>query len=165
MTHPGMLLRRAVPADAERAGTVHFTSWVETFTGLASPEFWARASQERSIATWRRLLDDGLDATLAEVDGEVVGLAIVGEATARNGHEPVRERELSNLYVLAAHHGTGIGQALLDAVLPRAAPAQLWAARGNPRAVRFYERNGFAADGATDDGSSFGGIEAVRLVR
>jgi hypothetical protein len=43
-------------------------------------------------------------------------------------------------------------------------PAQLWVARGNPRAARFYERNGFVPDGATDDGS-FGGIAALRLVR
>jgi GNAT superfamily N-acetyltransferase len=110
-------------------------------------------------------VEDGLDATVAEVDGEIVGFAIVGDSHESGSHPPVRERELSNLYVLAAHHGTGTGQALLDAVQPPGAPAQLWAAQANPRPRRFYERNGFVPDGATDDGATFGGIAAIRMVR
>jgi len=31
---------------------------------------------------------------------------------------------------------------------PAAVPAQLWVLEENPRARRFYERNGFLADGA-----------------
>ncbi|MBO3095388.1 GNAT family N-acetyltransferase [Cellulomonas dongxiuzhuiae] len=158
-------VRVATVDDAERAGAVHFACWVETYSGLASREFWDRVSVERSVATWRRLLTDGLDATVAEVDGEVVGVAVAGDSGERGGHLPVRDRELSNLYVLQAHHGTGVGQALLDAVLPSGTSAQLWAARDNPRALRFYERNGFAPDGAADDGAAFGGIASVRLVR
>ena len=53
------------------------------------------------------------------------------------------------LYVLADHHGTGIGQLLLDAVVAPGVPAQLWVAEHNPRARRFYERNGFLPDGAS----------------
>ena len=51
------------------------------------------------------------------------------------------------------------------AVLPPGSPAELWVASGNPRAVRFYERNGFTPDGTTDDGSAFGGIAALRMLR
>src|SRR5699024_8461753 len=42
--------------------------------------------------------------------------------------------------------------------------AQLWLARDNPRALRFYERNAFAPDGVENAGSGFGGIRAVRPV-
>jgi GNAT superfamily N-acetyltransferase len=159
------VLRRATPDDAEGAGSVHYASWVEAYTGLASPSFWERASQEHSVASWRRMLENGLDATVAEVDGAIVGLAIAGDARRTGSHAPVRDRELNNLYVLEAHYGTGIGQALLDAVLPPGTPAQLWVAEANPRACRFYERNGFARDGATDPGAAFGGITVVRMVR
>ena len=165
MPGPGFLLRAATVADAEGAGSVHYASWVETYAGLASQDFWESVSRERSVATWRRLLEDGIDASVAEVAGAIVGVAVAGQSHERNGYPPVRARELSNLYVLAAHHGTGVGQALLDAVVPPGTEAELWVARDNPRAVRFYGRNGFVPDGATTDGSGFGGIAAVRMVR
>jgi GNAT superfamily N-acetyltransferase len=60
----------------------------------------------------------------------------------------VRDREVSSLYVLASHHGTGIGQVLLDTVVAPRTPAQLWVAERNPRARRFYEKNGLLPDGA-----------------
>ncbi|WP_439688481.1 GNAT family N-acetyltransferase [Curtobacterium sp. SP.BCp] len=66
------------------------------------------------------------------------------------------------LYVLARAHGSGAGQALLDAALGHRS-ASLWVAEDNPRAQAFYRRNGFTVDGAT---SSFGPIErSVRMVR
>lgn len=49
---------------------------------------------------------------LAETVRTVVGLTFVEPAIARGEAEAVREQELTNLYVLAAHHGTG--QALLE---------------------------------------------------
>jgi ribosomal protein S18 acetylase RimI-like enzyme len=65
--------------------------------------------------------------------------------------------------VLAAHHGTGIGQTLLDEVLG-SGPAQLWVAKQNPRAIAFYRRNGFAFDGAeqTDESTD---ITEARMLR
>lgn len=84
---------------------------------------------------------------MAESGEQIIGIAITNPARQLGEHEPVREVELSSLYVLAAHHGAGIGQALLDTVLPPGISAQLWAAESTPRARRFYERNGFLADG------------------
>lgn len=160
-----VVIRQAVLEDAEPVGTMHYASFVETYSGLASEDFWVRASVQRSIENWERLLRSGAVATLAEVDRSVVGIAAAGEAVPSGEVQPARDRELSNLYVLQSHHGTGIGQALLDVVVPPGTAAQLWLARDNPRALRFYERNGFAPDGAENDGSGFGGIRAVRLVR
>lgn len=158
-------LRPAVPDDAEDAGAMHYASFVETYADLADAGFWRRASRERSIENWRTMLSTGVEAMLAEADGSIVGVAITAPAVPRGEVAPLRGLELTNLYVLARHQGSGIGQDLLDAVLPAGAAAQLWVARGNPRAVRFYERNGFTADGAEDDGSAFGGIAALRMVR
>lgn len=144
---------------------MHFASFVETYSDLAAPAFWERATQERSIENWQRMLDGGTPAMLAEVGGTVVGLAVVAAAVTRDEIAPVRELELTNLYVLGRHQGSGIGAALLEAVLPAGASAQLWVAQANPHAVRFYERHGFAADGARVDGSGFGGIAALRMAR
>jgi len=66
--------------------------------------------------------------------------------------------------VLPEHHGTGTGQALLDVVVPPG-PAQVWVAEENPRARRFYARNGFEPDGPRHADTRFGGIVEIRLVR
>ena len=61
---------------------------------------------------------------------------------------PEGSKELTQLYTLAHTHGTGLGQALLDAVLGPKEPAYLWFIVGNTQAVRFYEKNGFRVEGA-----------------
>ncbi|GEN79550.1 GNAT family N-acetyltransferase [Actinotalea fermentans] len=158
------LIRPAVPADAAGCANVHHTSWVETYSGLLPPAHWESDTLERRTAAWQRRLDAGAAVTVAEVGGRVVGIAIGGDGRHVGDHPPVRGRELHVLYVLAAHHGTGVGQALLDAVVAPGAPAQLWVAEQNPRARRFYERNGFRPDGARFVDERLN-LAEVRLVR
>lgn len=112
---------------------------------------------------WGRLLADPDTApvVVAEVDGEVVGFA---QAAASRDEPPVRAEELSTLYLRAAQHGSGLGQALLDAVLA-GRPASLWVAEENPRAIAFYRRNGFTPDGARQVDDAWEGLAEVRLVR
>lgn len=63
--------------------------------------------------------------------------------------------ELLALYVAPALTGTGVGRALMAAATARARAhgfhtLYLWVVRGNTRAERFYERAGFAPDGAEE---------------
>ena len=63
--------------------------------------------------------------------------------------------ELYALYVRPAWWSTGTGRALMERVLARTSGAgyrsiTLWVLRDNLRARRFYERAGFAPDGATN---------------
>ncbi|WP_414899266.1 GNAT family N-acetyltransferase [Serinicoccus sp. CUA-874] len=59
--------------------------------------------------------------------------------------------------------GTGLAQELLRRALGEQA-AYLWVAQGNHRAVRFYEQQGFALDGAQNlDGHE--GVVELRMVR
>ncbi len=100
---------------------------------------------------------------VAEVGGDIVGFAASGRPP--DGDAPPDCRRLYAIYLLAAHYGSGAGQALLDAALGRAA-ASLWILEDNPRARAFYERNGFRADGAAKDDDSWGEpIRELRLVR
>jgi ribosomal protein S18 acetylase RimI-like enzyme len=60
--------------------------------------------------------------------------------------------ELSKIYVREGHHGGGVAQALLDAVVEEAKAAQavsVWLGvnQHNHRANRFYEKNGFVNKG------------------
>ena len=66
------------------------------------------------------------------------------------------------LYVYAADHGTGTGEALLEAVIDRGSRPALWVADPNPRAQAFYRKHSFAADGTVrfEDG-----VREIRMVR
>lgn len=159
-----VVVRAATPDDAAGCANVHHTSWVETYSGLLPAAHWESDTLERRTEMWQGWLDGGAAVTVAEADAQVVGIAIGGTGRQVGDHQPVRDRELYSLYVLAAHHGTGIGQALLDAILAPGTPAQLWVAESNPRARRFYERNGFLPDGARFVDERLG-LAEVRHVR
>jgi ribosomal protein S18 acetylase RimI-like enzyme len=93
-----------------------------------------------------------------------VGFVVRGPAAEHQGHQPEREEQLYALYVLSTCYGHGVGQALLDQVLGER-PAQLWVARDNARARRFYERNGFTADGTEQVDPDLDGLVEIRMVR
>ena len=78
--------------------------------------------------------------------------------------QPVRERELSVLYVEAAWHGTGMAQALVESLIGEE-PASLWVAEDNARAQRFYAKLGFAPDGARHVDPRWPALPDIRMVR
>jgi ribosomal protein S18 acetylase RimI-like enzyme len=158
-------LRTATPSDAAAVARVHHATWVTTYGSILPPEFWATATLERRVATWQRWLANGAAPLVADVDGEVVGIAMAGDAVEQDDVLPVRDQQLYLLYVLAAYHGAGVGQALLDAVVPPGTAAQLWVAEDNPRARRFYERNGFVMEGARVVDTNAADLAEVRMVR
>lgn len=164
MTDPPFHLRLAASGDAPGCAFVHHTAWVETYSELLPPTYWEQDTLSRRTTGWQRRLDGGTAVTVAEAGGQIIGFAMTTPARTIGAHEPVRDVELSSLYVLAAHHGRGAGQALLDAVLLPEASAQLWVLEENPRARRFYERNGFTADGARclEEGLSLTEVRHVR---
>jgi GNAT superfamily N-acetyltransferase len=135
--------------DAESLGRVHATTWHETYDHLISSATLANLSPRRMAELWTHWAAQGPEYThfAALVDGEIVGFS--GSGPGRDEDMP-RERELYFIYLLDAWHGTGIGQQLFD----------------NPRAHRFYERNGFHADGAARTEPFLGEtIDEVRLTR
>jgi ribosomal protein S18 acetylase RimI-like enzyme len=165
-----VLVRAPRPADAAAIARVHVDAWRETYVGMVPEHFYDEAAFARRREWWTAVLArDPLPPRLVVADGPdgVVGFAQAGEARgpdAEKGFAPARELHLFTLYLLAAHHGSGAGQALLDAVLGDA-PAQLWVADGNARAIRFYERNGFRADGVECPDPRIAGLVDIRMVR
>lgn len=141
---------------------MHLTSWRETYAGLLSAAFLDAQDPAEREAMWRRVLDQSPGRVhVAESAGEVVGFSAVRRHD--DGAAP-RPLELKVIYLLATHHGTGLGQGLLDAALADA-PAFLWVAEDNPRARAFYRRNGFEPDGARETVEAWENMVEVRLVR
>ncbi|WP_307218930.1 N-acetyltransferase [Microbacterium sp. SORGH_AS_0888] len=141
---------------------VHVRSWQETYRGQVPDETLDAAdavpARERF---WRGALTDPRWAAnriaVGRVDDETVGIAMA----APDADVPGRWW-LHVLYVLAAHHGTGIAHELLAAVLPEGLPAVLRVADPNPRAQAFYRRSGFVPNGAVRETDGVREIEMER---
>ncbi|RLZ03528.1 GNAT family N-acetyltransferase [Kocuria tytonicola] len=157
-------LRTPTPQDTLEIAAVHVQTWRETYAGLVPERFFGDAARQARQKLWTQLLADPAARRgihVAEANNAVIGFAGTGRPTEP---DPARERALRMLYVLREHHGTGVGQALLDAALGDQ-PAQLWVAEANPRAIRFYERNGFRADGTVLVDPALENLREIRLVR
>jgi len=103
---------------------------------------------------------DGIVVVATQPDGEIVGFASAGPT--RDEDAPIAW-ELYAINVLAAHHGTGISDQLINAAIAER-PATLWVVTDNARAIAFYRRHGFGLEGTTrlHEGT---GVPETRWVR
>jgi GNAT superfamily N-acetyltransferase len=155
------VVRPVERGDAEAFGRVHVQVWRETYAELMPADFLAGLSADRSSAALLERLGSGQQGVtlVATADGELVGFASAGPS---RDDPPEPAHELYAINLLAAHHGTGLADRLLDATLAAAAitgPVSLWVARGNARACAFYRRRGFAPDGRTKAHAGTGAVE------
>jgi GNAT superfamily N-acetyltransferase len=160
-----IVVRPVRDVDAEALGRVHATCWHETYDHLISKAALEAVSPRRLAELWTHWAAQGPDFKMvaALAGGEIVGFA--GSGPARDKDAP-QFRELYLIYLLDSHHGSGIGQRLFDAVVESEEPLYLWVAEDNPRAHRFYTRNGFTLDGATHTEPFLGEtLTEVRFVR
>lgn len=142
-----VVVRPVRDVDSEALGRVHAQCWHETYDHLISEAALKNVSPRRMAELWTHWASQGPDFRMsaALVDGNIVGF--VGSGPARDKDAPAF-RELYFIYLLEEWHGTGIGQRLFDAAVEPEEHVYLWVANDNPRAHRFYERNGFTLDGA-----------------
>ncbi|MGB6208821.1 GNAT family N-acetyltransferase [Mycobacterium sp.] len=85
----------------------------------------------------------------ATQDDRIVGYAMLIRGV---GDDPEAAVELSKIYVLPEHHGSGISTALMDAALTATiewGAGSIWLGvnQKNSRAQRFYEKCGFTING------------------
>ena len=164
MNPPAITLREPTFDDAAALGDLHVETWRETYGQLMPASAFDDAARAARVEMWQGTLQrPERDGTLlvAETKDQLIGFA--GAAPSTDEHT-ARPLELRMLYVLAEHHGSGAGQALLEAVIGDN-PAFLWVAKDNPRARRFYERNRFTTDGAEAVYIQATGFMIVRMVR
>lgn len=161
---PSGAVRPARIDDAAQMARVNVQCWHETYRGLMpdavldDPTLLGRRETFWTAALSDERYRDNVVA-VAERDAELVGIAMSGPPLDTG----VRwSRQVYVLYVLAAHHGTGVGPALLEAVVPPEESVALWVADPNPRAQRFYRKHGFVPDGASTVDS---GTPEIRMVR
>jgi ribosomal protein S18 acetylase RimI-like enzyme len=142
-------VRRARPDDAAAVEAIRVRGWQAGYAHVFGAERLAALDPGRRVDGWRALIEDGHQACfVAEEGGRVVGWT-----TSAPSSGDAAVGELWGLYVDPEAWGSGAAAALLaasvDALRGRGfTEAVLWVLEDNPRARRFYEREGWTADGA-----------------
>lgn len=141
-------------------------SWRETYRGLLSDA----VLDDPGLLEWREkfwtaaLTDSRYkqnSVAVASQEDTLIGIAMSGPAADNAGDR----QQLYVLYAYSAFHGSGVGEALLNAVIDPSARAVLWVADPNPRAQAFYRKNGFVADGLVKIEDDVRDIRMVRSVQ
>jgi GNAT superfamily N-acetyltransferase len=119
-----MIIREAADKDHAACAVIFGAAWSHAFPHLPR-------TIDEAIFRGETL---GERVFVAEHADRVIGFASLYEPDAF----------LHHLYVDPAHHGAGVGTALLrQAIAAATAPLTLKCQRGNTNAVRFYARRGF----------------------
>jgi GNAT superfamily N-acetyltransferase len=145
-------IRQATSEDAELLADLAYTTFWDAFHDHpknAPHDLDAYMQRAFSVEQMRSEIADANSVFfIAEIDGEPAGYAkLIFESTEPDiiAEWPV---ELSRLYSHQKFLGQGVGQALMDACFDRAKETGrdvIWLGvwEYNPRAQRFYEKNGF----------------------
>ena len=156
----GVAVRPARPEDAAAIAEVHVRTWQAAYEHVFGAERLATLDLEGRRRRWQERLDASephLRRLVAEdEDGRLVGFATAGASRDTGG-----EGELYAIYVLPEAWGGGAGPALMRAALEALREegfetATLWVLEDNPRARRFYEREGWSLDGGRRELEWFG---------
>ena len=148
-------MREATVADAADLAAFGARVFAATFAKDNRPEDMEMfLAQYYGVEQQTREMENPRTTTLLAIEGD----ALVGFAQLVASQPPSFVRgdapiEIARFYVDPARHGRGIAQTLMDAVLARAREAgsgTIWLGvwERNPRAIRFYEKCGFADVGA-----------------
>jgi GNAT superfamily N-acetyltransferase len=159
MGEPG--LRPGTAGDAAAVAAIWEAGWRDAHVGHVPDEL----VQVRTSDSFRtRAVDRVGDTTVAVVDSQVAGFVMVIPGSD----------EVEQVYVAAAHRGSGVAGLLLAEAERQVAAGghrQAWLAVvvGNARAKRFYERQGWSDDGPFDHAAPVEGgsilVHCHRMVR
>jgi GNAT superfamily N-acetyltransferase len=145
-------IRQAVNEDAKALADLAYTTFWDAFAHHpknAPDDLNHYMRQAFSLEQITAELADGKNIfLLAELDGELAGYAKLIIDTIEPGITAEKPIELSRLYSQQKFLGKGVGQALIDASFEWAKSDSrdvMWLGvwEFNPRAQRFYEKNGF----------------------
>ncbi|WP_400193106.1 GNAT family N-acetyltransferase [Hymenobacter sp. B81] len=149
-----LTIRPATVEDVAELQQIGRQTFVETFAASNSaPNMQAYLAEGFSREKLTAELRNPNSAFyLATLNNRVVGYLKVNTGPAQTEAQAAPALEIERIYVLRDYQGQQLGQALYDQALALAARAgaeYLWLGvwEENPRAIRFYQKNGFVAFG------------------
>ncbi|KPZ28528.1 Uncharacterized protein ALO38_01541 [Pseudomonas coronafaciens pv. zizaniae] len=165
-----LMIRRALPSDANAIARVHVGSWQDAYRDLMPAEY--LSSLETTLAQresfWARSIESGEPCVLvAELHEQVVGWISVGASRDEDATTDTAG-EVMAIYVLARHWQTGVGLALWKAGLQWLMEQgyqrlTLWVLARNERAIRFYRRAGCVEETGSERTLERGGVTLAEV--
>lgn len=166
--------RDATVEDGRRAAEIRTAPWQKAYRGIVPDELLDVLDVESEAARWTAILA-GLDAGQDSMQLIVRRGEVGGEVGGYVGVHPFGPTESSWGEVMACYlhpnwWGIGAADPLLAAGEQRLAGqgfvvGVLWVFEANQRARRFYERNGWSADGTRDRNTIRFGVAAPNELR
>lgn len=151
-------VREAVPGDAGEIARTHIATWRAAYAHVFPPGYLASldpADWAERRRKWLLKAPPSNRTYVAIDDDALVGHASSGAFRLPEGTTDPRIGEVYAINVVPARWSAGVGLALMRASVAHLTgigftEIRLWVLERNPRARRFYERFGFAADGHSD---------------
>jgi ribosomal protein S18 acetylase RimI-like enzyme len=143
-------LRKATLADSSNLQQIGQQTFFETF-GASNSEQNMKTYLEEGFSLEKltaELQNSHSAFYFAELDHRIIGYLKVNVGASQTELQEERALEIERIYVVQAYHGKKVGQVLYEKALQLAREAQadyVWLGvwEENPRAIRFYQKNGF----------------------
>lgn len=147
-----MKIRRATANDINSLSKIGKQTFIETFASENSEgnmtEYMENGFSNEKLLT--ELSDKNSEFYFAELEREIIGYLKINFGEAQSELMDENVLEIERIYVLKEFHGKSVGQKLYEKAIDIAKEKQVkyvWLGvwEQNPRAIRFYEKNGFVA--------------------
>ena len=148
-----MNIRAAIAADARGIAEVHVRSWQAAYRGQIPDSVLAALSVEGRAKWWMQTLGNATNRVLVAEDAKrIVAFANFGPLRDDDADRD-SVGEVYAIYCLAEFWDRGIGRKLMEAAVAflcdlHYAAVKVWVLDTNRRAIAFYRKLGFSADGA-----------------
>ncbi|GAB3650920.1 GNAT family N-acetyltransferase [Echinicola sediminis] len=147
-----MKIRKVNLQDIEKLKDIGKRTFAETFSSENSEEDMVEYL-ENGFSTEKltaELNDQSSEFYFAEFEGKTIGYLKVNTGQSQTEIKDKNALEIERIYVLKEFHGKKVGQMLYEKAIELAKEKDVeyvWLGvwEQNPRAIRFYEKNGFVA--------------------
>ncbi|UII34696.1 GNAT family N-acetyltransferase [Fulvivirga ulvae] len=150
MNSSDITIRPVETADVKALREIGRTTFTEAFGPANSPENLQRYldSKFSQEALAEEIKTSDSMFFFAEYDSQAIGYLKVNFGNAQTESMPEHTMEIERIYVLAKYYGKGVAKLLFDKAMSLARErnsATVWLGvwEENPRAIKFYEKNGF----------------------
>jgi len=147
-------IKRAEPADIDTLIDLSRDTFYNSYYHLTDPgdfeDYTARAFNPDKILS--ELNNPNSNFYFAMLDNEIIGYLKLNFGPAQSEFQDENALEIERIYLLKEYQGQQFGKQLLQFAIQTAKDKQLqyvWLGvwQKNPKAIRFYERNGFKVYG------------------